>query len=130
MKVYLAKFTKNGYVAYKIGHTKWFNSIKRFDDKQYNIFDRIDILDDIDVQHANARTARYSAELIESVLHGIFPKNFLLEQHFNVDPHTFDGLSGITEMFLSDMPEPQIRQVFANVKYSVGRLLKDHSYGK
>ena len=115
MKVYLAKFTLGDKVAYKIGHTKWFQSIKRFNDEQYNIFDNIEILDDIYIERADAR------EMIEKWLQCFFRKNFYLEEYFNKPSKTFDGLSGITEMFIlpQGMSESFITSVFSNVKKHV-----------
>lgn len=126
MKVYLAKFEKNGQVAYKIGHTKWFQSHKRFADEQYNVFDRVAILDDIYIQHADARVAREEAELIEGCLRAFFPKNFRLEPHFMTEEKVFDGLSGITEMFIleSGMTEEYVVSVFRRVKRNVGFIKK------
>lgn len=127
MKVYLAKFVLNGKVAYKIGHTKWFYSIKRFNDEQYKVFDSISIIDDIHIQHANPRTARLFSEIVEQCLHGVFPKNFRLEEYFLVENNTFDGLSGITEMFVleKEQTEQLVSETFARVKKRVIRLLSE-----
>jgi hypothetical protein len=121
MKVYLAKFTLDGKVAYKIGHTKWFQAIKRFNDEQYNIFNNIEILDDIYIQREDAREARQTVEMIEKWLQCFFRKNFYLEEYFNKPSKTFDGLSGITEMFIlpEGMSESFITSVFSNVKKHV-----------
>lgn len=126
MKVYLAKFEKNGQVAYKIGHTKWFQSIKRFADQQYSVFDDVSILDDIYIQHADAQVAREEAELIEACLRAFFPKNFRLEPHFMTEENRFNGLSGITEMFKleGDMTEESVLSVFRRVKRNVGFIKK------
>jgi len=118
MKVYLARFEKNNKVSYKIGHTKFFYSIKRFADEQYKVFDNITIVEDINVQHASAITARLMAQLVEEWLHGVFPKNFRLESHFVTEENLFDGLSGITEMFIleDNQTEDDVKRIFLNVK--------------
>lgn len=122
MKVYLAKFEKNDKVAYKIGHTKWFQSHKRFEDPQYDVFDRVSILNDINIQHTDARVAREEAELVEGCLRAFFPKNFRLEQHFITEEKVFDGLSGITEMFIlsEGQTETFVVDIFNRVKRNVG----------
>lgn len=134
MKVYLAKFYLNNKVAYKIGHTKYFKSIKRFQkevngewvfDKQYKVFDKISILDDILVQHSDAVIARNTAKVVEECLHAIFPKNFRLESHFLVEDNAFNGLSGITEMFIleNNQTEESVKNTFNNIKLRIEALL-------
>lgn len=126
MKVYLARFVKNKKVAYKIGHTKWFNSIKRFESDQYDMFDDVAILADILVADDNPKVAREKAELVESCIQGIFPKNFRLEEHFQMPGDTFTGLSGITEMFIlpQDGDEEDIVTVFESIKKRVEKVQK------
>lgn len=126
MKVYLGKFEKNGKVAYKTGHTKWFKSEKRFADDQYKIFDKITILDDIYISHEDARIARKMSEGVEACLHAFFPKNFYLEPYFMTEDHAFEGLSGITEMFIlpEGWTEAQMLEIFRRVKRNVGFVLK------
>lgn len=114
MKVYLAKFQLNDRVAYKIGHTKFFHAIKRFDDDQYRVFHQVNVLCDINVQHSNASTARLVAKAVEVVLQSVYPKNFRLEEYFLVEDNAFNGLSGITEMFVltEGQTEQQIIELF------------------
>ena len=128
MKVYLARFIKNKKVAYKIGHTKWFNSIKRFDDEQYNIFDDVGILSDILVSDPDGKVARQKAELVEACIQGMFPKNFRLEEHFSTPDNTFTGLSGITEMFIlpKDTQEENMVEIFESIKKRVERIQHDN----
>lgn len=121
MKVYLAKFQLNDRVAYKIGHTKFFNAIKRFDDDQYRVFHQVNVLCDINVQHSNASTARLVANAVEVVLQSVYPKNFRLEEHFLVEDSAFDGLSGITEMFV--LTEGQTEQQLIDLFLRVSRKL-------
>ena len=132
MKVYLARFIKNKKVAYKIGHTKWFNSIKRFDDEQYNIFDDVGILSDILVSDPDGKVARQKAELVEACIQGMFPKNFRLEEHFSTPDNTFTGLSGITEMFIlpKDTQEENMVEIFESIKKRVERLQHDNHDSK
>jgi hypothetical protein len=126
MKVYLAKFEKNGKTAYKTGHTKWFKSGKRFADEQYDIFDKVTILDDIYISHDDARVARKMSEAVEACLHAFFPKNFHLEPYFVTEDKAFEGLSGITEMFIlsEGWSEDQVLEIFRRVKRNVGFVLK------
>lgn len=108
MKVYLAKFRIGKSVAYKIGHTKYFHAIKRFEESQYAMFDDIAILADINVQHTSPIVARLVASSVEAALQSVYPKNFMLEEFFGMGDNAFDGLSGITEMFiLNDTNEEQ-----------------------
>jgi len=127
MKVYLVKFTKDGKEAYKIGHTKFFKVHKRFEDPQYDIFDSIDVLDSIYITHDNPVIARNRAKYVEGWLQCFFPKNFWLEKYFNTEAKVFDGLSGITEMFIIDnktvIDEEMILRVFDNVKKHVMRSI-------
>lgn len=102
VKVYLARFRVGDRVAYKVGHTKYFNAIKRFEDPQYAVFDDIGIITDINIQHQDPRIARLVASCVEATLQSVYPKNFMLEEFFSMPDNTFDGLSGITEMFLLD----------------------------
>lgn len=117
MKVYLAKFRLNGGVAYKIGHTKYFNAIKRFEDPQYDVFEGVSVVADINIQHENPMTARLVAQAVETVLQCVYPKNFRLEEHFQTEQNRFDNLSGITEMFLLNetQSEEDLVQLFQRV---------------
>jgi len=121
VNVYLAKFYLNGQVAYKIGHTKWPNAMKRLEDEQYDVFDDVEILNNIIVQDRDPRIARTYAKLVEETLKGIFPKNFRLEEHFITEENKFDGLSGITEMFLYE-DEDDLIEKFNKVKQNIWRV--------
>lgn len=125
MKVYLAKFTLNNKSMYKIGHTKFFHSIKRFQDAQYDAFDHVEILDDIYLEHRDPRTARMMAELVEASLKAYFPKNFMLEEYFHKEEGTFDNLSGITECFVINgaTTESDVVEIFSRVKKQVGFVI-------
>jgi len=128
VKVYLARFEKNGKFAYKIGHTKYFYPIKRFTGQeyhdQYKIFEEIIILDDINVQHENALIARQMAQMVEACIQGVFPKNFMLEPYFLTEEKAFEGLSGITEMFILEENQTQqhVCNTFARIKKRVEKL--------
>lgn len=126
VKTYLARFKKNNQVAYKTGHTKWFKSIKRFEDSQYDIFDEVKIMDDILIQHEDARVARICARLVEACLQAVFPKNFRLEEHFLTEEGVFDGLNGITEMFIlkEGQTEKDVLELFRRVKRNVGFVME------
>lgn len=118
MKVYLAKFTIGEKSAYKIGYTKWFMAEKRFDDEQYDVFDKIEILDTIYITHPSIAKARGYTEFVEGFLKSVFKKNFRLETYFGAPDDFFTGLSGITEMFILEegMTEQYVVGVFRNVK--------------
>ncbi|CAB4140468.1 hypothetical protein UFOVP395_26 [uncultured Caudovirales phage] len=117
MKVYLAKFQIGDRVAYKIGHTKYFNSINRFQDRQYDVFDEISVLRDINIQHESAVTARLVASAVEATLQCVYPKNFRLEVHFHTEENYFNKLSGITEMFVltEQQSEDMLVELFQRV---------------
>lgn len=139
MKVYLAEFRLRDRVAYKIGHTKWFYPIKRFKTQnaidgtyelqyEYKVFDNIKIIDDILIQDDNAIVARKYAKLVEACLLAVFPKNFVLEEHFGTRERLFDGLSGITEMFI--IPEgadhyQRMIKTFRSVGRNVERIMNE-----
>jgi len=123
MTVYLARFNLKNKIAYKIGHTKFFYAHKRFDHEQYGVFDKIEILNEIRISDENAQIARDKAKLIEACLKALFPKNFYLEEYFQTQPNVFDGLSGITEMFiLNNQPEDSITTVFNKIKREVQKI--------
>lgn len=123
MKVYLAKFYLGEKVAYKIGLTKWYVVEKRFADKQYDVFDKIEIIDAIYIKHDSATVARARCEFVEGILKAVFKKNFRLESYFGAPDNFFNGLSGITEMFIlpEGVSEQFVTSVFSNVKNFVQR---------
>jgi hypothetical protein len=119
MNVYLAKFTLEGRVAYKIGYTKYtYQPIKRFEDGQYLVFDNIEILDGIKVERPSYYEAKRAAYDIEKEIQAVWPKNFFLEEHFDKPRGTFNGLSGITEMFIlvGDTTEQDLKVSFQSFK--------------
>lgn len=124
LTVYLAKFQIGDKVAYKVGHTKWYYAHKRFDDEQYEKFDKVEILGEIRVHHKDPSIARDKAKTIEACLKGVFPKNFYLEEHFEKQPKYFDNLSGITEMFIINFEERKLINVFEKVKLEIGRTFQ------
>jgi len=131
MKVYLAKFTLNNKVMYKIGHTKYFNSITRFEKDEYDVFDNVEILDDIYVEHKDAIVARQMSKLVEACLQAYFPKDFRLEEYFQTEEKFFDGLSGITECFiLNNQTEESLLEVFRRVKREVGYIINEYKSNK
>lgn len=131
MKVYLAKFTLGNKSMYKIGHTKFFHSIKRFEDPQYDKFDQVEILDDIYLEHRDATVARLMSKLVEACLQAYFPKDFRLEEYFSTEDGFFNGLSGITECFiLNNNTEDDVVRMFRQVKREVGYIINDQRNNK
>lgn len=131
MKVYLAKFSLGKKSMYKIGHTKYFNSISRFEDPQYDKFDLVEIIDDIYIGHKDAIIARQMAKLVEACLQAYFPKDFRLEEYFQTEEKYFDGLSGITECFiLNSKTEKDVVDMFRDVKREVGYIINDQRDNK
>jgi len=133
MKVYLAKFTKDEKIMYKIGHTKWFYPIKRFKhvdpeqfDEQYKFFDNIEIIADILVNHEYAETARSLAKYVEITLQAMYPKNLWLEAYFHTDKSQFDNMSGITECFVLEegQTEKQLIKMFERINKSIQKIDK------
>lgn len=129
VKVYLAKFQIGDRVAYKIGHTKYFNCINRFQDPQYDVFDEIAILRDINIQHESAVTARLVANAVEATLQCMYPKNFRLEEHFMTEQNYFDKLSGITEMFVltDQQSEDMLVELFRRVASKVFWVMRENT---
>lgn len=126
MKVYLAKFSLGEKCMYKIGHTKYFHSIKRFEDPQYEKFDSVEILDDIYIEHRDAQVARQMAKLVEACLQAYFPKDFRLEEFFQMEDGYFNNLSGITECFiLNNKTEKDVVDMFKQVKREVGYIINE-----
>lgn len=150
MQTYLVLIELNGKKCLKVGHTKYFHPIKRFLaeeyakdkelnmdrvyknvkkylDTQYQIFDNITVLKKIKIEHADPRIARTYARLVEETCKAFFPKNFHLETHFEVPYGTFDGLSGITEMFILEDGQTveYVEEVFDRIKEKVERLLQE-----
>lgn len=123
MKVYFAKFTYNNKIAYKIGHTKYYYPIKRFESEEFSRFSNIEILADINVQDPDAKAARLMSTAIEYTLQALYPKNFRLEEYFQTENNSFDGLSGITEMFIldSENEEQKLIDIFKKVNASLGK---------
>ena len=128
MKVYLAAFKLNNKIAYKIGHTKWFKVIKRFEDVQYDIFDDIIILGEILINDPDPVLARKLTRVVEATLQAVYPKNFRLEEHFRMPDNTFNGLSGITEMFITDKDVEEIQSLFERASRNVQQVLNDKRY--
>jgi len=112
---------------YKIGHTKFYHSIKRFEDSQYDKFQDIEILDDIYIEHKDPRVARMMAKLVEACLHAYFPKDFRLEDFFQTEDGYFNNLSGITECFiLNNNTEDDVVNMFRRVKREVGYITNEY----
>ena len=123
MRVYLARFEYKfniGEYLYKKGYCLNWNPEDRFKDPQYKDFN-ITILDSIYITNPNYDTAVMLCKEVEDYLHKKFPKNFVLEQYLNVPFGTFNGLSGITEMFILEegMIEDQLKSFFVKVKDKV-----------
>jgi hypothetical protein len=119
MNVYLARFTIDKRVAYKTGHTKYtYQPIKRFKGEQYLVFDKIEILEGIRIQRDSYYEAKEAAHKLEKEIQAIWPKNFYLEEHFAKPAGTFNGLSGITEMFIltDDVTESDVVSSFLSFK--------------
>jgi len=121
MNVYLTKWTCNDEVAYKIGISKYGAAKlveERFGDRygtkhQYDIFD-IEVLGAIQFSSESFELARAAALGMEYILHSQCPKNFFLEEHFDLEEGILDGMGGITEFFLmpEDMSEEKLTDIF------------------
>jgi len=101
MKVYLAQLTHRitKKVIYKCGYVKHQNAAKRFDGDEYKDFD-IEILGSINISNPSYDKAVEYCKEIEQYLQKKFPKNFWIENYLGVERGYYDGLSGITEMFI------------------------------
>lgn len=126
MVVYRARFWIGDQYCDKVGHSKWPDPIKRFnidEYPEYKIFDKIEIIDKIVIQHKDPIVARTAAKMCEQCIRALFPKNFRLEEHFSKPEGTFDGLSGITEMFIIEDTE-EFDRVFNMIKQNAWKALK------
>lgn len=133
MNVYLGKFERKQNFCYKIGITQCRKDrilAERFGDRygnRYEVFDRIKILETIYISDDNPK-AHEDALRVEDYLHKMFPKKFVLEKHFRTGHGTFNGVSGITEMFLTDLTEEDLILTFiATGKLILGREEKEPS---
>lgn len=131
MNVYLTKWKCNGAEAYKIGISKWgkHNLIKeRFGDRfgtqhQYDLFDK-EVLACIEFSSETYSLARAAALGMEHTFHSLCPKDFRLEEHFNLEDGSLDGMGGINEFFLlpSDVTESTLKRTFDNAIKNVWKL--------
>ena len=131
MNVYLTKWTCNDEVAYKIGISKFGpNRLveERFGDRwgtkhQYDMFD-IEVLGSIQFSSESFELARAAALGMEFILHSQFPKDFFLEEHFNLEEEILDGMGGITEFFLlpEGKTEKDVVEIFSNAKKDVWKM--------
>ena len=128
MNVYLTKWTCNGQFAYKIGISK-FGARRlveeRFGDRygtkhQYDMFD-IEVLNTIQFSSESFELARVAALGMEAILHAQYPKDFVLEDHFDLEEGILKGMGGITEFFL--MPEGKtekdLRETFSDTQKDI-----------
>ena len=112
-------------VAYKVGHTKLPNALKRFRDEHFVVFD-IESLGNIIINDTNPTVARNYCKIVEECFKVMYPKNFMLEEHFEYPKGKFDGLSGITEMFIlgEHQTEEQLVKDFQKVRAAAWKALK------
>ena len=128
MNTYLVKMKSRkdpDRVAYKVGHTKWPNALKRFKDEHFVHFD-IESLGNIIINDKDPVVARNYCKLVEECFKTMYPKNFRLEEHFNYPAGKFDGLSGITEMFILEdgQSEDKLVNDFQKVRAAAWKALK------
>ena len=128
MTVYLTKWTCNGQSAYKIGISKYgANRLveERFGDRygtkhQYDMFD-IEVLNTVQFSSESFELARVFGLGLEAGLRAPYPKNFVLEDHFDLEEGILKGMGGITEFFL--MPEGKtekdLRETFSNTQKDI-----------
>lgn len=102
MKVYLAEFRYKElpqWVWYKLGYVLEYDAALRFAGDEYDPFN-VRILSSIYISNPDYHKAVELCKEVEGYLLRKFPKNFVLEEYLNLPQGTFNGLSGITEMFL------------------------------
>jgi len=110
MNNYLLKWTCNNKVAYKTGISKdhsrllenRFGKSSKFYHPGYSLF-KIEELANVYCSSESYSLARAAAFGMEHAFKSVFPKNFQLEEYFNLSDGVLDGMSGITEFFL--LPE-------------------------
>ena len=138
MNVYLTKWKCNGAEAYKIGISKWGKERlleERFGDRygtkeQYDIFEK-EILACIEFSSETYSLARAAAVGMEHTFHALCPKDFRLEEHFDLQDGSLDGMGGISEFFLmpEDISEDVLIRTFKNAqvnKFKMENKLKSY----
>tara|TARA_A100001201_G_scaffold134765_1_gene122608 strand:- start:29 stop:475 length:447 start_codon:yes stop_codon:yes gene_type:complete len=131
MNNYLLKWTCNDKVAYKTGiskdHTQLlenrFGKSSKFYHPGYSLF-KIEELAHVYCSSESYSLARAAAFGMEHAFKAVFPKNFQLEDHFNLKPGVLDGMGGITEFFLlpSYISEEEMISIFERAHKNVWQL--------
>ena len=128
MNTYLVKMKSRkdpDKVAYKVGHTKWPNPLKRFRDEHFVVFD-IEPLGNIIINDKDPVVARNYCKIVEECFKVMYPKNFILEEHFDYPKGKFDNFSGITEMFILNEHQTEEKLVddFQKIRGAAWKALK------
>ena len=131
MNNYLLKWTCNNKTAYKTGISKdhsrllenRFGKSSKFYHPGYSLF-KIEELANVYCSSESYSLARAAALGMEHAFKAVFPKDFQLEQHFNLEPNVLNGMGGITEFFLlpSQMDEATMIEIFNRANELVWQL--------
>jgi len=138
MNVYFTKWSCNGASAYKIGISKWGKEKlieERFGDRfgtksQYDMFKK-EVLACVEFSSETYSLARAAALGMEHAFHSLCPKDFRLEEHFDLKDGILDGMGGISEFFLlpNDVSEELVLRTFSSAtenKWKLENKLKSY----
>ncbi len=119
MNNYLLKWSCNGKSAYRTGISK----DRHGGDHEHNLFE-VEELANITCYCDSYSLARAAAYGIEHALKAVFPKDFQLEDHFNLKPGELDGMPGISEFFLlpSYISEEDMITIFERAQTNIWQL--------
>ena len=86
----------------------------------------IESLGNIIINDKDPVVARNYCKIVEECFKVMYPKNFMLEEHFGYPKGKFDGFSGITEMFILNehQTEQQLVDDFQKVRAAAWKALK------
>ena len=131
MNNYLLKWTCNKKVAYKTGISKdhihlmenMFGESSKLYHPGYSFFN-IEELAHVYITSESYSLARAASLGMEHAFHAMFPKDFNLEEHFELEKGVLDKMGGITEFFLvpSYVSEEQMIEIFERAHENAWKL--------
>tara|TARA_B100000700_G_C15016803_1_gene843691 strand:+ start:539 stop:985 length:447 start_codon:yes stop_codon:yes gene_type:complete len=133
MNNYLLKWSCNDKQAYKTGISKShsrlledrFGKSSKFHHPGYDLF-KIEELASVYCSSESYSLARAAAFGMEHAFKALCPKDFQLEEHFDLPSGTLDGMGGITEFFLLPdyLTEDRLIEIFNRANDNVWQLNK------
>ena len=126
MNNYLLKWSCNGKSAYKTGISKREETplLIKFNTSYKDTLFEVQELANIYCYCESYSLARAAAYGIGHTLRAVFPKDFQLEDHFNLKPGELDGMPGISEFFLlpSYISEEDMISIFERAQTTIWQL--------